>query len=186
MVERLLKRVAKSLARRKIPYMVIGGQAVLLYGSPRLTRDIDITLGVDTEAYGNMVAVSKEIGLKILPKQPKRFVLETKVLPTEDPFSKFRVDFIFSNTPYERQAIQRAKRVTLQGSVIHFASLEDLMIHKMFAGRAIDLEDVKTLMIQNRGKVNVRYIRRWLREFSRLTAKEDVVAGFDRLRRFIK
>ena len=26
--------------------MVIGGQAVLLYGEPRLTRDIDITLGV--------------------------------------------------------------------------------------------------------------------------------------------
>jgi len=25
--------------------MVIGGQAVLLYGEPRLTKDIDITLG---------------------------------------------------------------------------------------------------------------------------------------------
>ena len=27
--------------------MIIGGQAVLLYGEPRLTRDIDITLGVN-------------------------------------------------------------------------------------------------------------------------------------------
>jgi hypothetical protein len=27
--------------------MVIGGQAVLLHGESRLTRDIDITLGVD-------------------------------------------------------------------------------------------------------------------------------------------
>jgi hypothetical protein len=27
--------------------MVIGGQAVLLYGEPRLTRNIDITLGID-------------------------------------------------------------------------------------------------------------------------------------------
>lgn len=29
--------------------MIIGGQAVLLYGEPRLTRYIDITLGIDTE-----------------------------------------------------------------------------------------------------------------------------------------
>jgi hypothetical protein len=27
--------------------MVIGGQVVLLYGEPRLTRNIDITLGID-------------------------------------------------------------------------------------------------------------------------------------------
>jgi hypothetical protein len=38
----LLKRVAGELSRNAIPYMVIGGQAVLLYGEPRLTKDIDI------------------------------------------------------------------------------------------------------------------------------------------------
>lgn len=32
-----------------VPYMVIGGQAVLIYGEPRLTKDIDITLGVDVD-----------------------------------------------------------------------------------------------------------------------------------------
>jgi len=30
--------------------MVIGGQAVLLYGEPRLTKDIDITLGKGIES----------------------------------------------------------------------------------------------------------------------------------------
>ncbi|GAH87084.1 unnamed protein product, partial [marine sediment metagenome] len=29
--------------------MIIGGQAVLLYGEPRLTRDIDVTLGDDID-----------------------------------------------------------------------------------------------------------------------------------------
>jgi hypothetical protein len=32
--------VARELKEASIPYMVIGGQAVLLYGEPRLTRDI--------------------------------------------------------------------------------------------------------------------------------------------------
>ncbi len=30
--------------------MVFGGQAVLMYGEPRFTQDIDITLGIDTSA----------------------------------------------------------------------------------------------------------------------------------------
>ncbi|MDT8395705.1 MAG: hypothetical protein RRA32_04540 [bacterium] len=45
MFQELIARIAASLNVRKIPYMIIGGQAVLLYGEPRLTRDIDVTLG---------------------------------------------------------------------------------------------------------------------------------------------
>jgi uncharacterized NAD-dependent epimerase/dehydratase family protein len=44
--QRLLKKIAASLDKNRIPYMVIGGQAVLLYGEPRLTKDVDIILGV--------------------------------------------------------------------------------------------------------------------------------------------
>jgi len=44
--EELLARIASALSRGNLPYMVIGGQAVLLYGEPRLTKDIDITLGI--------------------------------------------------------------------------------------------------------------------------------------------
>lgn len=44
---KLIKRIAKILSANKIPYMIIGGQAVLIYGEPRITRDIDITLGVN-------------------------------------------------------------------------------------------------------------------------------------------
>ena len=179
-VEDLLPRVARSLSRQKIPYMIIGGQAVLFYGSPRLTRDIDITLGIDTDAIETLFSLIAKMGLRLLPEKAKHFALETKVLPTEDRLSKFRVDFIFSNTPYERQAIRRAKRVRVKGSIVRFASLEDLIIHKIFSGRAVDLEDVKGLLIQNK-KTNLRYIRRWLREFEKLPGKENCVAVFDRI-----
>ncbi len=43
MFEHLLAKIATALNKAEIPYMVIGGQAVLLYGEPRLTKGIDIT-----------------------------------------------------------------------------------------------------------------------------------------------
>ena len=47
MFDELLARIAGALDARALPYMVIGGQPILLYGEPGLTRDIDITLGVE-------------------------------------------------------------------------------------------------------------------------------------------
>jgi hypothetical protein len=49
MFQRLLEVIGRALDKSEVPYMVIGGQAVLLYGEPRLTRDIDITLGIGIE-----------------------------------------------------------------------------------------------------------------------------------------
>jgi len=41
MFEQLLSRIAAELKRAELPYMIIGGQAVLLHGQPRMTKDID-------------------------------------------------------------------------------------------------------------------------------------------------
>ena len=41
----LIGRIAEELNSRGLPFMLIGGQAVLLHGRPRLTEDIDITVG---------------------------------------------------------------------------------------------------------------------------------------------
>jgi len=46
MFEDILSRIAQLLDEIKVSYMIIGGQAVLFHGEPRLTRDIDIILGI--------------------------------------------------------------------------------------------------------------------------------------------
>ena len=181
MIEKLIKKIARCLDKSKIPYMIIGGQAVLLYGTPRLTRDIDITLGIDTDKFLLIEKVCKKSGLKLLPKNPEDFAKDTKVLPAEDTKSKIRVDFIFSFTPFEKQAIKRTKRVLMDGYSVKFASCEDVIIHKMFAGRAIDLEDVRNIVIKNRNKINLKYIKRWLLKFSKVSEQKGILERFNRL-----
>ena len=164
MFERLLKKIAIQLKKGAIPYMVIGGQAVLLYGEPRLTRDIDITLGMGVNGLDKIKKIIKAIGLKILVKKEKEFVEQNMVLPTLDKKSGIRVDFIFSFSPYERQAIERGKDIKLGRTLVKFASLEDVVIHKVIAGRARDLEDVRSILLKN-PKYNLDYIKKWFKEF---------------------
>ncbi|NWF93072.1 MAG: nucleotidyl transferase AbiEii/AbiGii toxin family protein [Syntrophaceae bacterium] len=166
MFERLLKKIAHQLKKASIPYMVIGGQAVLLYGEPRLTRDIDITMGIGVEGLDRVKEVIRIIGLKSLVRKEKEFVEQNMVFPTIDKESGIRVDFIFSGSSYERKAIERAKDITLGRSVVRFASLEDVVIHKVIAGRARDIEDVKSILLKNPGYDSV-YIEKWLKQFDR-------------------
>ena len=164
MLEKLLESIAKALEAHKIQYMIIGGQAVLLYGEPRLTKDIDITLGVGPESLEELKSIVKNLGLKILVKDVDNFVNQTFVLPALDEESGFRVDFIFSLSLYEREAMQRVKFVKIGEAEIRFASLEDLIIHKIIAGRPRDIEDIKSILLKN-PNYDAQYITRWLEEF---------------------
>jgi predicted nucleotidyltransferase len=177
----LIKRIAQHLDENKIPYMIIGGQAVLLYGTPRLTRDIDITLGIDTDQFRVVDNLCRDLDLKVLSDDPERFAMQTKVLPAEDTPSRIRVDFIFSFTPYEKQAIERANKVVMEGYPVSFASREDVVIHKMFAARAVDLEDVRHILAKNRQHIDLAYVRHWLAEFRSLPEHERISEDFERL-----
>lgn len=181
MIEELIKSIAQCLDKDKVPYMIIGGQAVLLYGSVRLTRDIDITLGVDTDKLALIEGVCRKAELKILPENPQDFARDTKVLPAEQLKSRIRVDFIFSFTPYETQAIDRAKKIQINEYPVKFASCEDVIIHKMLAARAVDIEDVKNMLIKNRNSVDLKYIEGWLLEFSRIPEHEEILERFNGL-----
>jgi len=180
MFQELIARIAASLVVRKIPYMIIGGQAVLLYGEPRLTRDIDVTIGADVSWLPDLLRSVEDIGLKSLPDDVEAFVRRTMVLPTQHTETGIRVDFIFSFTPYEIEAIARAHKVWMAGQKVAFAQVEDLIIHKIFAGRPRDLEDVRSVLIRN-PEVDADYIRQWLRQFDESVEGGSFIKAFEKI-----
>ncbi len=170
MLPSLLARLSDSLEKQVIPYMVIGGQAVLVYGEPRLTKDIDVTLGVGVDRLDDILLLVNSLPLKVLAPNPSEFTRKTMVLPCRDEASGVRVDLIFSFSPYERQAMDRVRKIRLGGREVRFASPEDLVIHKVIAGRPRDLEDVRTVVLKNPG-LDRAYIEKWLADFEKALGK---------------
>jgi len=182
MFEKILSKIGTILPKHNLPYMIIGGQAVLIYGEPRITRDIDITLGVNIDQLEKLLAAVKELELKTIPQDIYSFVSQTMVLPTLDDSTGIRVDFIFSYTPYENQAIKRSRKMLLHNREVNFASPEDVIIHKIFAGRARDLEDVRSIVLKNKD-IDIRYIRSWLNKFEGSADKKNLTKTFNELLR---
>lgn len=182
--DKLFVRIAKVFNDNKIPYMVIGGQAVIFHGEFRTTRDIDLTLGVDISEFDRIKSCLDEIGLMMLVKDPKDFVLHNWVLPLKDKVSGIRVDISFSFSPYERQAIDNAISYELNNTLIKYCKAEDLIVHKIFAGREIDLIDVRKVLLKN-NSIDIRYILKWLKQFEKTTG-EKYTDRFNKILKTIK
>ena len=182
--ETLLAKISKALEQEGVPYMVIGGQAVLIYGEPRFTRDIDITLGVDTDQAARIFKIARELSLEPRENATEEFVKRNALLTVEDRETKIVVDFIFSFLPYERQAIQRAKLVHIGAASVRFATAEDTIIHKLFAGRPLDIEDAKSI-VNNTRDLDKSYLKRWLKDFSGVAGR-DLVREYDAIEAEVK
>jgi predicted nucleotidyltransferase len=179
---RLLATIARALGDQHISFMLIGGQAVLLHGEPRLTEDIDLTLAADPGRLPSVLQVCEQAGLSVLPDNVEAFVRETFVLPARHEVSRIRVDFIFSSTPYEQQAIARAESVTLAGVPVAFARAEDLIIHKLFAGRPRDLEDAAGVIRRKGDQLDWAYMEEWIRQFATVPGREELPDRLQALR----
>ncbi|HOW56609.1 MAG TPA: nucleotidyl transferase AbiEii/AbiGii toxin family protein [Smithellaceae bacterium] len=173
MFEKIICSISSELERRNIPYMLIGGQAVLLYGEPRLTRDIDITLGVDVDKLKSIISLVADLALKILPENIETFVRKTMVLPVMHEETGIRIDFVFSLSLYEQQAIARARKVRILNQEVNFAAPEDVVIQKIVAGRPRDIEDVRGILLRI-PKIDIAYIRQWLKDFSDALGDDEI------------
>ena len=169
----LLATLSRELRRRDLPFMFIGGQAVLLHGSPRLTHDVDLALGVGPEGIQSVLNVCEAVGLRPLAPDPARFAQETFVCPALHEASGVRVDLIFATTPFEESAIRRAERVQIGGESAPFATAEDLILLKLFAGRPRDIEDARSVVRRQRA-LDWRYLVRWGGEFSSIEGREHL------------
>jgi predicted nucleotidyltransferase len=170
MLINLLLKVVKELDKNKIPYIIIGGQAVNLHGIVRATQDIDITLGIDTGKMEELLKIILKLNLIFLKENPEEFAKKFWVMPVFEKKSKIKIDFAFSFSPFEKNAIKRAVKIKIKNQIVKFCSIEDLIVFKVIAGRAIDLFDVRNIILRN-GKFDRKYVLKWIKLFEDTTGE---------------
>jgi predicted nucleotidyltransferase len=181
----LLASLTRGLRAAGLPFMLIGGQAVLVHGRPRLTEDIDLTLGVGPERLDDLLRACLLADLRVLPADPAAFVAETFVLPARHEPTGMRVDCIFSSTAYERAAIERAELIPVGGESVPVATAEDLLVHKLFAGRPRDVEDAEGVVRRKGAALDWAYLREAVDAFKEVPGCERLGQQLEALQRLI-
>jgi hypothetical protein len=135
--------VFASLQKHEVRYLVIGGFAAVLYGVPRATFDLDILIQATPENAQKLLDALLDAGLGTASMTTAEDILAHEITIFRD---RVRLD-VQTSTPGVRfeDAWERRETMEYQGRQFWVASREDLVASKRAAGRAIDLEDVRSL-----------------------------------------
>lgn len=176
----VLRHLTAWLQAEQVQGVVIGGVAASLWGRPRLTRDVDALVLLEEGRWGDFLAAGAGHGFLPRRADALAFARETRVLLMRHGESGIDLDLVLGSLPFEKEAAIRAKWVDLGGVAIPLSSPEDLIVMKAVAHRPRDLEDIAAILAAQPA-LNVRRVRRWLREFSGALAMPEILNDLEAL-----
>jgi len=162
-------------------FCFIGGLAVQRWGSPRFTQDVDLTLltGFGSEEPYVDALLQRFTGRM---RDARNFALQQRVALVRTA-GGVDLDIALGGFSFEEGAVARATPWQVNEHVaLTTCSAEDLLVHKVFAGRDRDWADVESVLIRRHDQLNLEHVRRELAPL--LELKEDTLA-MDRLERMI-
>jgi len=171
--EDALSRLAAFLDRARVPYMVIGGIANIVWGEPRATLDIDVTVLVEAGGMAAFIDLARA-EYRVLVEHPLEFIRDTRVLPVEDR-TGVRVDLVFGLLPFEEEAVRRAVGVEIAGRSVRVCTAEDLILMKIISDRPRDVADARAIAERRRESLDRDYLEPRIVEMARLLERDDIL-----------
>ncbi len=161
---KLLARVQEKLNEAGIQSMIYGGIAVIAWGRPRFTQDVDLKVFLSRDEADRLVSC-------MIPEfrpdaeDPKTKLQQVGFAFFWDP-SNIRIDLVLAETGFDLQAMSRSRPIEmLPGITLTLCSAEDLLVYKMISDRPRDNDDVPGIIHRQKKSLDDGYIETWLREF---------------------
>lgn len=152
-----LERLLHRLTRANVDFVVIGGVAVIVQGSPRFTKDLDISYATDQANLDRLGALLVELGARLrdvdedLPFVPdSRTLRHAQMLTLTTPEGDLDLIADPAGSPGYPSLRRRASRIELGGETVLIASIDDLIAMKTAAGRPQDAVDLESLHVARR------------------------------------
>jgi hypothetical protein len=170
-------RLAKKLALR---WYVFGAQAVNLYGYPRATADLDLTIDLGERTAPSFVAHLVKAGFD--PQfVDDEFIAATRVIPVVHRTSGLPIDLVLAGPGLEQMFLDETENRKLEGVTIPVLSLENLIVTKVLAARPRDQEDIRELIATN-PSVNHHKVETTLGLVEEALGQSDLLTLYMRLR----
>lgn len=161
-------------------YCVIGGLAVMRWGEPRTTQDVDLAL---LTGFGEEERFIDALlrGFASRGEDPRGKALVNRVLLLAAA-NGIGVDVALAGFPFEEEIMRRASVFEFdEGCRLKTCSAEDLVVAKAFADRPKDWLDVEGILIRQGNKLDVKRVLHLLAPLCELKETPEIVARFRKL-----
>ncbi len=138
------KELLQLLNEFEVEYLIVGGFAVMKYGEPRYTKDLDVWVHNSAQNSLRLVEALKKFGAPIEHDGITAGTFTEKQIVYQIGVAPVRIDILTEITGVEfSKAWEERVAGTFFGIPAHFISINDLMANKQALGRSSDLKDLK-------------------------------------------
>ena len=176
---RLLTDLTRAFARLSLDWYVFGAQAVLLWGRPRMTTDVDVTARLGDVSTEALVAVLEREGFILRVQATPGFVRLTRVLPLAHDASGLARDVVLAGPGLEDDFIRRRAWVDVGGVSIPVICAEDLLVTKVLAGREKDIEDIRGVLAERGERLDLPHVRSVIALLEEALGQSDLLPLID-------
>jgi len=179
------REVQDFLQQRGWRFCFIGGLALLRWGRPRTTLDVDVSVFA---GYGGEAPYIRELLARFSPRiqGAAEFARDNRVVLIEAS-NKVPVDLVLGAVALEEEAVRRATPFEFApGVVLTTCSAEDLLVLKAFASRDQDWADVKAVVACQADQLDWNYIEHQLRPLCEAKDAPDILVRLAGVRREAK
>lgn len=176
----VLKALAGVLPRWGEWYL-FGAQAIVAYGVPRLSADVDVTLRLIPEAPERLILDLRAAGFEPRVSDPE-FVRRARVLPFVHAATAMPVDVVLAGSGLEDEFLSRVRWLDIEGVSVPTLEPADLIIAKVLAGRPKDIEDARGLWRARGKEMDVGRIESVLRLLEEALGQSDLMPAWSAIR----
>ena len=163
-------------------WYVFGAQAVIAYGVPRLSADVDVTIRLEPEDPQGFVADMKAAGFVLRVEDPE-FIRRTRVMPFIHSATAMPLDVVLAGSGLEDEFLERARTLDIGGISVPVIEIQDLIVAKILASRPQDLTDARNLWRIHSHDLDGQSIRETLCLLEEALAQSDLLPVFDSISR---
>jgi hypothetical protein len=174
--------VQRFFKERRWRFAFIGGLAVIRWGKPRATSDVDVTL---LTGFGPEERYLTELLAHFRPRVPNaaEFALKARVALLKT-LKGPDLDISLGGMPFEEQVVERASPFAFAPEcTLLTCSGEDLVVLKAFADRHLDWGDIVGILRRQGGRLDRAYV---LEQLYELCIIKDDLSAVERLRTLMK
>lgn len=179
-IDRLLSSADAAFRETGRRWFLFGARAVSVWGIPRLTEDVDVTVE-DLATTADLITALRKHGFRARIDFDEEFVRRSRVLPMIHQETDTAADVVLAGPGLEEEFFARARKMRVAGVEVPVISPEDLLIVKILAARPKDIEDVRGVLRVRGETLDLDRVRRVLGELELALGQCDLVPAFERV-----
>lgn len=177
----VLDDLTSAFAELGVRWYLFGAQAAIIYGSTRVTEDVDVTVELGPVAVMDLVRALDCRGITLRVRDPESFATRARVLPFIHRATGMPVDVALAGPGLEEMFLERAVLHTRGRVSFPVARAEDVVVMKVLAGRSHDREDVLSILRAAERTLDVASIEETLGMVEEALGQSDLRPALEKL-----